>query len=286
MDVELDERRAEALHLFLHDGPRIECFDDRANAPRGGDRLQTGDSGADHEHARGPHRSGGRHQHWEEFLRARWRRGAPPCSRQRCSATTARPSSALDVVRGTSSMLQAVIVSLGELLEKRRVTDDGCSSPMNTVPSLHHVQLGSAARSSRPGRCTLRIICAVGRSRRRVDDFAARTTVGFSVKPARRPASCSIATRWPARVSCDTTSGTRATRRSPLAISRGTPISIRSCPGSDRLRHPVRISQSGRRPLPGICPFALTGIAGPARLDFGRRAAGSAAEPVGTGRRS
>src|SRR5258705_10459802 len=48
-EVDLEEFRAEALHLLLHDGPCVEGLDDRAETRRGGDRLQASDSAADDE---------------------------------------------------------------------------------------------------------------------------------------------------------------------------------------------------------------------------------------------
>ena len=51
-DVELEERRAEALDLLLHDRADVESRDDRAEPAGGRDRLEPGDAGAEDEHLR------------------------------------------------------------------------------------------------------------------------------------------------------------------------------------------------------------------------------------------
>jgi len=45
--IELDERRAEALHLFLDDGARVEGFDDGSDAPRRRRLPAASDAGSD-----------------------------------------------------------------------------------------------------------------------------------------------------------------------------------------------------------------------------------------------
>ena len=50
---QLDELRADALHLLLGGGPHVVGLHRRAEPPRGGDRLQPRHAGADDEHARG-----------------------------------------------------------------------------------------------------------------------------------------------------------------------------------------------------------------------------------------
>ena len=52
-DAQLEELRAEALDLFLDHGPDVEAGDDGAEAPRGRDRLQPGDSRPDDQHLGG-----------------------------------------------------------------------------------------------------------------------------------------------------------------------------------------------------------------------------------------
>ena len=63
LDRQLDEPRAEALNLFLDGRPHVVGLDARAEPPRRRDRLQSGDAGADDEHARGRDRAGGRVEH-------------------------------------------------------------------------------------------------------------------------------------------------------------------------------------------------------------------------------
>ena len=65
LDVELEERGAEALHLLLHCRPHVEGRDDGAEPPRGCDRLQAGDARSENEDARGRDRPrrGGQHRH-------------------------------------------------------------------------------------------------------------------------------------------------------------------------------------------------------------------------------
>ena len=67
-DAEVEEGRAEALDLLLHHGPHVERRHDRAQPPRGRDRLQAGHAGAEDEHLRRGHGAGGRHQEREELL--------------------------------------------------------------------------------------------------------------------------------------------------------------------------------------------------------------------------
>ena len=70
-EVDLEELRAEGLHLLLHHRPRVERLDDRAEPPRRRDGLKAGDARADDEDFRGRDRARGRRQHREEF----WKRG-------------------------------------------------------------------------------------------------------------------------------------------------------------------------------------------------------------------
>ena len=90
--VEHDEPRAQALDLLLHGGAHVVAADHRAQAARGGDRLQSGDARADHQHARGvivPRRSSAS----GTFGAARRRRAARPCSRRWSPWRRARPCS-------------------------------------------------------------------------------------------------------------------------------------------------------------------------------------------------
>ena len=216
-DAEVEERRAERLHLLLHDGAHVEPGDDGAEAAGGGERLEPGDARAEHEHLRGRNRPGRGRQHREELrqplggeqhglvaadgrlgregvhgLRARDARDR--LHRERDDALRAEPLDALGV---------------GERLEER---DEDVTAP--ELPDLlggrllhHDDRLGLAEDGvgyGRPGR----LVLAVGEARRRP-----RSSLDGDVKPAptRREAM----------------SGTRATRRSPGAVSFGTPTSMR-----------------------------------------------------------
>ena len=64
---ELDERCAERLDLFLDRGTDVIRRDDRAKAPRGGDRLEAGNARAHDQHAGRRDRAGGRHHHRKEL---------------------------------------------------------------------------------------------------------------------------------------------------------------------------------------------------------------------------
>ena len=65
LERQLDELRAEALDLLLDRRADVVGLDLGAEPPRGGDRLQAGDAGADDEDARGGDRAGRGHQHRE-----------------------------------------------------------------------------------------------------------------------------------------------------------------------------------------------------------------------------
>ena len=83
VEIELDETRAEALDLLGDGGPDIVGLHDRAQPSRRRDRLQAGDAGADHEHARGGDGAGGGHhqrEHLREFARGQQHR---PVARDR-----------------------------------------------------------------------------------------------------------------------------------------------------------------------------------------------------------
>ena len=64
--AEVEEGRAEALHLLPHHGTHVEAGDDRPEPARGCDRLQSGDTGTEHEHLRRRDGSGCGHQHRKE----------------------------------------------------------------------------------------------------------------------------------------------------------------------------------------------------------------------------
>jgi hypothetical protein len=60
---QLDEPGAEALDLFLHRRPDVVGLDFGAETAGGGDRLEAGDAGPDHERVRRLDRAGGGHHH-------------------------------------------------------------------------------------------------------------------------------------------------------------------------------------------------------------------------------
>ena len=93
-DAEIEERRAEALHLLGDGRPHVECRDDRAEPPRGRDRLQARDAGADHERADRRDRAGCGHEHGEEARDAIRGEDDGLVARRRSPATRARPSTA------------------------------------------------------------------------------------------------------------------------------------------------------------------------------------------------
>ena len=83
LHVELEEGRAEALDLLLHDRADVEGRDDGAQSPGGGDRLEAGHAGPEHEHLRGRDRPRGRREHREELpqVLGREERGLVPRDR-------------------------------------------------------------------------------------------------------------------------------------------------------------------------------------------------------------
>ena len=92
LELELHERRPQALHLLLHDRPRVERRHDGAEAAGGGDRLQAGHAGAEDEHLGGRDRAGGGHQHGEELRQRLGGEDHRPVARRPWPATRARPS--------------------------------------------------------------------------------------------------------------------------------------------------------------------------------------------------
>jgi hypothetical protein len=63
---DLEELRSQRLDLLLDGGADVEGGDDGAEAARGGDRLQPGHAGAQHEHLRRRDRARRGHEHREE----------------------------------------------------------------------------------------------------------------------------------------------------------------------------------------------------------------------------
>ncbi len=65
LEIDREEGGAEALHLLLGGEAHVGGRDDAAEAPRRGDRLQPGDAGAHHQHARRRNGAGRGHHHRE-----------------------------------------------------------------------------------------------------------------------------------------------------------------------------------------------------------------------------
>ena len=146
----------------------------------------------------------------------RRRRSAPRGSRRPSPARTARPSTARARCAGSSPSPSAVAPVRGDRLDARR-------------RSLERV------RGSRPGSCPSPSLRGLGLGRRRdLGDHLGAPRVAERRRPASVKASSGSAGRRaragldhdlvPGRVSRRTTSGTSATRRSPSAVSLGTPI--------------------------------------------------------------
>ncbi len=87
-----EELRAERLDLFLGGRTHVGGGHHRAEAARGGDRLQAGDADAHDEHLGGGHGAGGRHHHRQRAVILRLPRRSPPGSRRGWPGRTARPS--------------------------------------------------------------------------------------------------------------------------------------------------------------------------------------------------
>ncbi len=62
-EIELEKLRAERLHLLFNDRSNVVTADDRAQAARRCDRLQSGNAGAEHQHLCRRYRSGRRREH-------------------------------------------------------------------------------------------------------------------------------------------------------------------------------------------------------------------------------
>ena len=90
--LDREELRAERGDLLLGGRAHVGRRHDRAETPRGGDRLQAGDADAHDEHLRGRHGAGRRHHHRQRAVIFGRRRRSPPDSRRGWPGWTARPS--------------------------------------------------------------------------------------------------------------------------------------------------------------------------------------------------
>ena len=130
--AEVEERRAERLHLLRHRRPHVEGRHDRAEPPRGRDRLQPGDARPQHEHARGGDRAGRRHQQ-REHLRA------PVGGEQH------------RLVAGDRRLRRERIHRLRARDPRDRLHREGDDAPL--AQALDALRVARAARGSRSGRC-------------------------------------------------------------------------------------------------------------------------------------
>ena len=213
-DAEVEPVRAEALDLLAHDRADVEAGDDGAEPARGRERLQARDARADHEHLRRRDGPGRGHQHREEagemlrgeqralvaadrrlrrerVHRLRARRARDRLHRERDHAARREPLDALAVGErveiGDQELALAQPRSLGVV--RLRTFDDASAShgEPSVTPASVYASSGNEAASPAPGSTTIS-------------------------KPA--------AASFPA------VSGTRATLRSPGAVSRATPTLI------------------------------------------------------------
>ena len=187
--------------------------DDRAEPPRGRDRLQPRHAGAQHEHLRGRDRPRGGHEHREEALELgrgdqhRAVAGHRRLRRQRIHRLRAADArDPLHRQRGRAGR--------GDRLQPAG-SPSGLRKPTRIVPARSLAS--SAVRRRRDLRDDL--------GAPRIADLGARgRRTARPVAPAARPAPDSTITSCSAARSRRTTSGTRATRRSRAAVSFGAPI--------------------------------------------------------------
>ena len=212
--LDLEELRAQRLDLLLDGGADVEGGHDRAEAAGGGDRLQAGDAGAEHEHLGGLDRARGGHQHREE---ARELLGGGEDGE----------------VAGDGGLAGERVHRLGARDARDLLHREGGDAAARR--GARRPRGRSAARGSRSARvpcASLPLSSADGR--RDLEDGVGlvrgrrwwRRPRRRGRRAARRsaPAPASITTSWPCCASLRTMSGTSATRRSPGAVSVGTPI--------------------------------------------------------------
>ena len=210
--LDLEELRAQRLDLLLDRGADVEGGHDRAEAPRGGDRLQPGDARAEHEHLGGRDRARGGHQHREEARQLlggddhREVAGDRGLRGQRVHRLRARD--ARDRLHREGGRAGG-----GDPLQAVGVRERGEEADQDGVPP-------SFAASSSEGGATFRTASAsqgsptrrAGLLEERVGDAGAGARAGLEHDLVARAGSLR------------TISGTSATRRSPGAVSVGTPI--------------------------------------------------------------
>ena len=215
--VDLDELGAQALDLLLDDRARVERLDHRAEAARGGDRLQAGHAGAEHQHL-APARSCRPRSSAAGRTSAACRpRAAPPCSRRRCSCEERASIDCARVMRGMASMLKLVTPAAASALTSSWLTS---GEKKRSAPCSGR----SSATSSRDGRATLRIRSAPAEDAGRVGhNRRAGLGVGVVDERCARPGARLHQHACPAATYFLTASGISATRVSLATVSVGTP---------------------------------------------------------------
>ncbi len=228
---------AERLHLLGDLRADVVARRPRAEAPRGRDRLQAGDAGAEHEHLRRRDRARRGHQHRVEARR----------------------------VLGAE---QRRLVAGHVRLRRQRVHRLRAADPRDRLhrerraPSRRRARASSRATSAAPGSRRGAAVAELGdlvlRRRRDLDDHVGAPRVADRRAPASSNSSSGISAASPAPASTTTstpfaprrltTSGTSATRRSPSAVSLGTPTIIGGGKVSERPRRSR--SAAAVRPLP------------------------------------
>ena len=219
-EIELEELRAQRLDLLLDRRADVEPLHDRAEPPRGRDRLQPRHAGAEHEHRRRPDRPRRGHQHRvvaAELHRADQRgavpgdvrlrgqrvhrlRAADPRDRLHREARRARLRDRPDRLARRSAAARNPISTLSD---RSRPISSAVGGATLTTTSASYTPAGSSTML----RARL-LVLAVGDQR----------------AGAGAPLDDDLRRRSHRRSSLRTTSGTSATRRSPSAVSLGTPI--------------------------------------------------------------
>ena len=235
LDAEVEPLRAERLHLLGDLGAHVVAGRPRAEPPGRRERLQPGDAAAEHEHLRGRDRARGGHQHRVEARR----------------------------VLGAE---QRRLVAGDVRLRRQRVHRLRAADPRDRLHrERRDLRVGERARrlgrrqrreEADQERAVAELADLLARRRRDLDDDVGaprvadlsprppRTARRGSARPRPRRASTTTSTSFaPRRL---TTSGTIATRRSPSAVSLGTPTIIGGGKVSERPRR-SRSAAAGAR---------------------------------------
>ena len=231
--AEVEERRAERLHLLLDRRPDVERRHDRAEPPRGRDRLQARDAGAEHEDARRRDRPGRGHQHREELR-------APVGAEQHA------------LVAGDRRLR-------GERVHRLRARDPGHRlhrerDDAALAQPLDALGVGQAARGSRSARRPRERRDLVRARLRDTDDDARRPQAGSRGRRAsrrpRRTASSGNPARTPAPRSTTTSKPDDASFAAASGVSATRCLAGRRLPGHAH-SHLAGIYGKGSAPAPG-----------------------------------